>query len=438
MSLIKLGFWAASGAGGSSFYLSILGGADSEIFYSLALDSDGNLFSSGETRSDGAGAQDFLIVKHDSEGAVEWQRTLGNSDANVDGRIGLDYSNNVYLAGHTNTAGINEGVLAKYNSGGTIQWQKNIDGTNDDRLSAVNVDSSDNVYFAGLTVPATRSNALLTKYNSSGTLQWQRTLGGAENERWNSISFDSSDNVYVLGSSNTAGAGGNEILFAKYNTSGTLQWQRILGGTGTDSGAALEVSSSGNVYVCGNTNSEGLGSNEAILAKYNTSGTLQWQRILGGTGQDDARAIVIDSDENLYIAGNTASEGEGSWDYFWAKYNSLGTLQLQRTLGTSGFDFGAWAIKLDSSGALYMSGRVDAGAGAADAFIAKLPVDGSLTGTYTLDGVDFVYQASGLTSATSTLTAATSSLTAATSSLTSSAISLTDASSSLVQEIVNL
>jgi len=274
---------------------------------------------------------------------------------------------------------------------------------------------------------------LLAKYNSSGTIQWQRVLGGASNDGGQSVAVDSSGNIYALGNTSSAGAGSIDILLAKYNSSGTIQWQRVLGDTSFDFGASVAVDSSGNIYAFATAYIAGVES--FLLAKYNSSGTIQWQRSIVGAAP---KSIRIDSSNNVYLLGSTASAGAGSNDFLLAKYNSSGTIQFQRTLGATGSDIGK-SIAFDSSGNLYLLGQTNStGEGNIDILLAVLPNDGSLTGTYVLDGVDMVYATSTLTAATPTLTAATSTLTASTSSLTASTSSLTSAAASLTEHRVDL
>jgi len=175
-----------------------------------------------------------------------------------------------------------------------------------------------------------------------------------------------------------------------------------------------------------------------LLAKYNSSGTIQWQRSLGGASTEEGFAVAIDSADNIYVCGYTSSTGEGSSDFLAAKYDSSGTIQWQRTLGGSGTDQGR-GLAIDSLDNVYLFGYTNStGAGAVDFLLAALPNDGSLTGTYVLDAVNMVYGASTLTAATASLTSATSSLTSSTSSLTAATASLTSASASLTEHRVDL
>jgi uncharacterized delta-60 repeat protein len=442
MSVITLGFWAASGAGGISYWLSTLGGSGSERARSVAIDSDGKSYSFGETNSAGSGSTDFLIAERDTEGAVQWQRLLGGASIEQGHSVAIDSSDNVYLAGDTYSqgAGSNDVSLSKYNSAGTIQWQRILGGTGDEQGNSAALDSADNVYVVGQTrsTGAGDFDVLIAKYNSSGAIQWQRVLGGAGTEVGTGVALDSSDNVLVIGINYSIGAGGQDFLIAKYNSSGTIQWQRVLGGSGNEQGYAITSDSSDNVYVLGFSSSTGAGGDDLLIAKYNSAGTIQWQNVLGGTGNEKGYSVAIDLSDNLYVVGDTGSEGEGGNDFLIAKYNSSGTIQWQRVLGGVGSDNGI-SISIDPLGDLYvLGGTTSTGEGGLDFLLAKLPSDGSLTGTYELDGVDIVYAASTLTAATSTLTAATSSLTAATSSLTAATSTLTDASASLTSHLVEL
>lgn len=440
MSLIPLGIWAASGAGGVNYWISLLGGAGSDIGYSIATDSDNNSYVHGITGSTGAGADDFLVAKYDSVGAIQWQRTLGDSITNIGKSIAIDTSDNIFIAGETGTYPDHDFVIARYNTAGAIQWQRVFGGTNYDITKSIAVDSSSNVYVVGESVSVDLSTiaVLLVKYNSSGTLQWQKSLNGAGNDSGLSVKTDSSGNVYVLGITNTSGAGDNDFLLVKYDSSGAVQWQRTLGGASFEDGNSLVIDSLDNIYCFGLTFSTGAGARDYLLAKYNSSGTIQWQRTLGGASQDWGFSVTADSSDFIYVAGYSSSTGAGSNDMLFAKYDSSGTIQWQRTLGSTGNDQ-AWAIKTDSSDSLYVLGNTSAaGAGSNDLLFTKLPNDGSLTGTYLLDGVNFVYAASSLTASTSSLTAGTSSLTAATPSFTSATSTLTDSSSSLTSHLVEL
>jgi uncharacterized delta-60 repeat protein len=400
------------------YWIATLGGALEEQAYSIAVDGSGNLYITGITASSGAGSNDILIAKYNTSGTIQWQRTLGGIGDDRGHNIAVDSSGNVYITGSTASsgAGSNDILIAKYNTSGTIQWQRTLGGTGSEFGQRIAVDGSGNVYVIGETegsgAGAGGWDVLIAKYDTSGTIQWQRTLGGSNPDFGRGIAVDGGGNIYITGQTNS------DVFIAKYDTSGTIQWQRTLGGTSSDIGQGIAVDGSGNVYITGSTASSGAGSNDILIAKYDTSGAIQWQRTLGGASSDFGIYIAVDGSGNVYITGFTQSSGAGSNDVLIAKYNSSGTIQWQRTLGGASTDYG-YGIAVDGSGNIYITGTYGAG-GNYNVLIAKLPADGSFTGTYGA----LTYATSSLTAATPTLTAATSSLTAATSSLTSASAAL--------------
>tara|TARA_R100000005_G_scaffold15057_1_gene6169 strand:+ start:652 stop:3366 length:2715 start_codon:yes stop_codon:yes gene_type:complete len=411
-------------------WVTTLSGSGSDIGRAIKLDNSNNLYVSGTTSSDGAGNVDFLLAKYDTSGALISQVTLGGSDLDSQkGTIGIDDSNNVYLSGQTRSTENNDAdlLLAKYNSSGTIQWQRSLSGIQFDSGESIAVGGSGNSYVVGATQSdgAGNSDIVVAKYNTSGDIQWQRNLGETASDYATSVAIDSSENVYVGAFGSSVGAGGNDLIIAKYDAGGNIQWQRTLGGVGSESDPAIEVTDSG-VYITSNTTS--LGGNNLLIAKYNTSGTIQWQKTLGGTGIDIGRGITSDNLGNIYVIGTTNSteaSGPGGTDILLAKYNSIGSIQWQRVLGSSGgtnTDFG-YGIEFGSD-FIYVTGYTGS---TESVFIAKLPADGSvisLPGTYTYSASSLTDQSVSLTSSSSVLIDQPSALTSGISTLTSSVSTL--------------
>lgn len=432
------GFGLFSSLGGP-YWIATLGGSSTDYGLGIAIDGAGNVYTAGYTFSSGAGGVDALISKYNTYGVIQWQRTLGGSGTDYGYGVAVDTSGNVYVTGYTNNAGAggDEILIFKYNTTGTLQWQRVLGGTGNEYGYGIAVDSSSNLYVAAHTINSGGSyyDVLTTKYDSSGTIQWQRTLGNSNGDDYGiAVAVDTSNNVYVTGFVTSAGSGIDDYLIAKYNSSGTIQWQRVLGGVNSEYGQGIAVDASGNVYVTGYTNGGGSGGYDILTAKYDTNGSIQWQRLLGGAGNDYAFGISVDGAGNAYIAGYTTSTGAGSDDVLLAKYNTSGTLQWQRTLGTTGSDTG-YDIAVDKYGTMHVTGLAwNASSSSNDMLIAKLPGDGSKTGTYG----PWTYQACSLTASTASFTDLAAGMTTATSSFTSSTSSLTSATSSLTSTVTNV
>ena len=258
------------------------------------------------------------------------------------------------------------------------------DGVEDDFGHSIAVDSSGNVYVCGYTQVSGTSDFQIAKYNTSGTIQWQRSLNGGSSDAGESIAVDSSGNVYVCGRSNSFD-GSQDIQIAKYDTSGTIQWQRRLRSLETDFGYSVAVDSSGNVYVCGYSDISSPGASDFQIAKYDTSGTIQWQRRLGGgTSIEEGHSIAVDSSGNVYVCGYSNST-IGQYAFQIAKYDTSGTIQWQRSLGSGvSNDFG-FSIAVDLSGNVYVCGRSNA-SGTNNFQIAKYNTSGTIQWQRSLDG----------------------------------------------------
>lgn len=427
MSGIALSFLAGGAGGGVTYWIATLTGASAETANAVALDNSGNIYVAGQTTTSGAGGDDFLLVKYNTNGVIQWQKLLGGNSTDRAYGVAIDSSNNIYVVGDfaSNIVGDYDMALAKYDTSGNLQWQRSLGSSPADTAYGVAVDSSGYVYVTGRSLFSSVSyDAIIAKYDSSGTIQWQNYLAGGSGDHGRGVGVDSSGNSYMGGYTSSSGAGSLDVLLAKYNTSGTIQWQRTLGSSNTEIGYAATADSSGNSYVTGYATN----GSSVLVAKYDTSGTIQWQRTLTNTSgySQSGYSIAVDASGNVYVTGY--SQNVDGFDILIAKYNSSGTIQWQRTLGSAGTDTG-FGITVDLLGDVYVVGQVDT-----NIVIAKLPSDGSLTGVYG----PWTYAASSLTAATSGLTSATSTLTSSTSTLIDSTPTLTSATSTLTSTVITL
>lgn len=268
-------------------------------------------------------------------------------------------------------------------------------------------------------------------------LSYSTYLGGKYGDTANGIALDSSGNAYVTGSTTStnfptssahqsSNAGDADVFVTKLDSTGTsLGYSTYLGGSDYDTGNAIAVDSSGNVYVTGTTSSSNFptvssvfqgsygGKSDAFVAKLDSTGSnLTYASYLGGSGADYGQGIAVDHSGNAYVTGTTESTdfptvnpfqggNDGSSDVFVAKVNNSGSALIYSTyLGGSGADSGR-GITVDSSGNAYVTGYTystnfplvnplqNVNAGSADAFVAKFSSDGTalLYSTY-LGGSD--------------------------------------------------
>ena len=210
-------------------------------------------------------------------------------------------------------------------------------------------------------------------------------LGGIQSESGNAITLDAAGNFYFTGgfSENLAldqgkslmSAGGQDVLVAKFDSTGNCIWAKRAGGTGEDEGLGIAVDSAGHVYVVGEFTSTdamfdttplaSVGVDDAFVAKYSPTGNLLWVRRAGGALGDAAQDVVLDGNGNPFVVGTFASPNamfgtnvvanSGGGDAFIAAFDPSGSLNWVHGVGGSGRDeFESVAIGPD--GRLYAVG----------------------------------------------------------------------------------
>jgi uncharacterized delta-60 repeat protein len=197
-------------------------GNASDYANSIALDSSGNVYVTGESAGIGGGA-DYATLKYSSNGQQLWVQRYNDPFSSIDkGRsIAVGNSGSVYVTGESvYTAGYDYATI-KYSSSGVQQWITRYNGpaNNDDKASTLVIDNLENIYVTGssLNIPSgTNTDCVTVKYDSSGVQQWLQTYNGPANgnDYGHFIAIDNYMNVFVSGSS---GGIGSDIATIKYS-----------------------------------------------------------------------------------------------------------------------------------------------------------------------------------------------------------------------------
>jgi len=415
---------------------------------SMAVDSSGNMYYVGYNYAY-PGGTDYSqnVVKYNSSGEIVWQRSLDTASI-VDAAysVSLDSSGNVYVfgIGNANTYA----TYIKYNSSGTIQWQKRLTDAfiyvlpNDSAI-----DSSGNLYIAGQTYNNSTNNydAVVIKFDSSGAITWQRRVYSNNAEYFSGIAVDSSSNVYVCGITVRSGAANKGIVF-KYNSSGSLQWQREFSSLDTVATEGIVCDSTGAIYIASFYSDSSGGTNFGSLIKYNSSGTLQWQTKttylaypVSSSTNTNSMSLAVDSSNNIYVISTSSQYTTSGGTVYGSpnliqKFNSSGTQQWARNFNLDNYTGNGLATIATNGNDYYIYFTVSFGA-ATSTLGAKLPTDGSKAGRYTVGPVNVTYNAVTTTVTSGTLTEAAGGLTDTAGSITSSSASLTDTANNLTVTI---
>jgi len=377
------------------------------------------------------GSYDIYLIKYDSDGDLLWAKQVGGTDSDEAFGLAVDESGNIFMTGYFSgtinfsgvkikSSGDKDFFVTKFDKNGEPIWIKQGGGTLEDYATAIATDKNGNVFITGIFNGAIKignssyiskgnKDIFIIKYNNNGEIIWSTTGGGSLVDESTSIVTDQNGNCYITGDfEGTAefnkkfieSAGKKDVFIAKYNNDGNIQWLKRGGSaTGDDHASAIALDSLDNIYLTGyfsglanfgSTDLKNMGSDDIFLAKYNSNGEEIWAKQTGGKGDEHARALKLDKEGNIYVAGEfnvdfTFAENKiknvGAWDIFILKYSNTGAMVGGTQIGGTGYDK-AFGIGLDGKSNIYIVGYFSKAISigyinltsidADDSFIAKL------------------------------------------------------------------
>jgi hypothetical protein len=357
------------------------GGARNDGAYSVIQTIDGGYALTGFASPDTTNNHEYWLIKTDSLGTMQWSKTYGG--------IGIDDAYSVIetadggyaMAGFTNSSGAGnyDGWLVKVDSAGNMQWNKTYGGATADDLYTV-VQTEDGGYaLVGYTTSfgAGAADGQLVKVDSSGNLLWSQTYGGTGVDDTVSMVKTSDGGYALVGFTRSFGVGGTDFWLVKVDSEGVLQWNKTYGGPSDDSAHSIVQTSEGGYALAGFTYSFGSGDKDFWLVKVGPSGNMEWNRTFGGTGFDDAVSLVKTSEGGYALAGYTSSFGAGSSDVWVVKVDSFGNLVWSQTYGGVGADYAYSIIQTSDSGYTLVGNTASFGMGSSDCYFVKITAENS-------------------------------------------------------------
>jgi hypothetical protein len=198
------------------------GGTDADHSAALIVTGDGGYALAGATYSYGAGNSDAWLVKTDASGNMQWNKTYGGTNDEYFRGIVQTGDGGYALAGSTTSfgAGDADAWLVKTDSSGNAQWNKTYGGTNSDGPGSL-VQTIDGGYaLSGQSFGVSDADAWLVKTDASGNVQWTKTYGGTSTEGALAL-VETGDGGYALaGITDSFGAGGYDFWLVKTDAAG--------------------------------------------------------------------------------------------------------------------------------------------------------------------------------------------------------------------------
>lgn len=270
---------------------------------------------------------------------------------------------------------------------GNIQWQQSTDNIYfydipgaTSAVSNVTVQGSPMYYTAKVTqgsCATTFSNVITV--TATGCLPFScNTIGWTGAEQAQSIIQLAGGGFAIAGQCNTCGAGDLDMYVVKTDATGHIIWTRTIGGAGVDAATDIIETSDKGFAVAGITNSYGAGDFDMYISRLDSSGNLQWAKTAGGSGSDQANAVVQTADGGFILAGLTGSFGTNT-DVYIAKFDGSGNLSITKTYGGSSSDIANAIIRTNDGGYAISGNTSSAGFGQDDALVIKLASDYSVS-----------------------------------------------------------
>lgn len=349
---------------------------------------DGGYIVSGYSGSDVSGdksegsieGQEYWVMRLSSTGKIIWENTLqapGSADyaydiiETADGGYFVGGSSNGGIGGdktQTNYALSRDYWVLRLDSLGNVLWDKTIGGSGTDYLYRVRQTPDGGFLLIGESdSPASYDKTeasifgswdmWIIKLDADGNMQWQNTIGGTGFEKARDALVTDAGTYLIGGYSDSpvsgdktiAPIGGGEYWLVELNSTGSIIWQGLYGGNGSEVFSSMAPTADGGLIlggasssgISGNKSEVSRGSNDYWIVKLDNTRNVQWDKTIGGAFSEGLASVIQTADLGYLLAGSSASpiSGEkseasiGLQDYWLVKVNSTGVLQWENTIG---------------------------------------------------------------------------------------------------------
>ena len=270
--------------------------------------------------------------------AIEWERSFSCSAKDRPNSIRQTTDGGYIVAGFSSSndgefsgnRGGRDALVVKLNAKGEMVWQKSLGGAEDDEANCVQQTQDGGYIVAGASKSGDGDliqnqgdyDGWVVKLNSEGEMLWQKSFGGSKLDVINSIQ-ETADGGYIFAgatSSNDGDVLGShgrlDMWIVKLDANGEIVWQRLFGGSENDEARSIQQTTDGGYIAAGYTKSkngdvvrsnEKLGSLDCWVIKLDAKGNILWQSVLGGSGEEFINAIQQTADGGYIAAGNSNS-----------------------------------------------------------------------------------------------------------------------------------
>ncbi len=339
-----IGSTASSGDGNTDIYLLkvdslcnyqwswALGGANNDWGYSIKQTFDKGFIIAASTNSYGNGGYDAMLLKRDSLGNYEWQKTYGGNDWDFAYDVVQTFDSGYVFCGETynNTNGFADVYVVKTNSVGDTLWTKTVGGSLVDKGNALIQILDSNIVVAGIKNTISDSTqAYVLKFNKDGTLLWDSVYGGAKYESLADVIELQSGKYAFTGTSNTLNTNNDlDVYFIILDTTGNILSSNALvtSGINSDDDEANSIIQlqDGRLLLIGYTKTYGFAKKDVLvnaIDEYGNYGNIG--ATFGLTENDEILSSVITNNGRIILVGKTNTYGMGNNDVFIIRLDTI-------------------------------------------------------------------------------------------------------------------
>jgi predicted secreted protein len=222
-------------------------------------------------------------------------------------------------------------------------------------------------------------------------LEWDGTYGGTSDDVAYSVVQTSDGGYAIAGWTDSFGAGGSDIWLVKADVNGNMQWNKTYGGTGDEEAYALVQTSDGGYAIAGQTSSTSDGRWDMWLIKTDANGQMTWNKTYGGLGSDEQlRSMIKTADGGYALAGALDNPHYADVDDFLlVKTDANGNMMWNRTYGGTGWEFAVSVVQTEPDGGYALIGPTRSfGNGGLDFWFVKTDSAGSMQWNKTYGGTN--------------------------------------------------
>jgi hypothetical protein len=331
---------------------------------------------------------DYWLLKLDGDGNLEWSKTYGGSKDDRGQSLVQTKDGGYALTGYAMSSdgdgtinnGFHDNWLLKLDTSGSIEWEKSFGFSGHDHSYDLLETEDGGLFFVGfLDITSARADGNTEKRNSTtrhgvgefwGTkidskadVEWRGYFGGTKNDRAHSVVRADDGGFVMAGFTESTdfdienSRGSYDFWAVKVDDKGNLVWENSFGGTGIERAQDIGKTADGGFVITGNTFSYDVdisknnGESDIWLIKIDANGIKVWERNFGGSQFEDGQSVTLSKDGGFIIAGNSKSANNdlntnaGENDIWLIKTDTQGNLEWQKTFGGAGLDYGFDAIE---------------------------------------------------------------------------------------------